>query len=366
MSPEKSVSRIIAYVDPTAIRDNLARVHAYAPRSRIMAVVKANAYGHGIIPVAKTLEECGVDALAVACLDEGLVLREAGIRSPLVILEGVLSAEEAMAAVAEHMVIVVHGAWQIELLKELPTSMPPQFWIKLDSGMNRLGFSCEGAAPLWAIVEQHPEWKFHGWMTHLACADQRESSMTPQQIARFNSALEGLPGERSIGNSAGLIAWTGARSDWIRPGLMLYGASPFPDQSAVDLGLRPAMEVKSRIIAVRDLAAGEPVGYGAAWTSTRPTRIGVVAAGYADGIRRTLSSGTPLLIGERRTSIIGRISMDMIVIDLHDTPEAQVGDEVVLWGRGLPAEEIASRAGTLAYELFCGLSNRIKYHYGEP
>lgn len=363
MSSDMSVPRIVADIDLAAIRHNLARVRAYAPRSRVMAVVKANAYGHGIIHVARTLEECGVDALAVACLEEGLVLRQAGISLAVVILEGPLSVEEALVAVRERMVIVVHSAWQIELMKSLSASMPPQFWIKLDSGMHRLGFPCEDAAELWAIIEQYPEWKFHGWMTHLACAELRENSMTPLQIGRFKGAVEGLPGERSIGNSAGMIAWPGARSDWVRPGLMLYGASPFPDRSAYDLALQPAMQVKSRVIAIRDLAAGEPVGYGATWTSTRPTRVGIVAGGYADGIRRALPSGTPLLIQGRRTSIIGRISMDMTMIDLHDAIEAKVGDEVVFWGAGLPVEEIASCAGTLAYELFCGLNCRVKHHY---
>lgn len=365
MSSNAPVSRIVADINLSAIRHNLARVRSYAPRSRVMAVVKANAYGHGIIPVARMLEDSGADALAVACLDEGLALREAGIRLPLILLEGVLSAEESQAAIAERMVVVVHAAWQIELLKELATSIPPQFWIKLDSGMHRLGFPCDDATALWSIVEQYPEWGFQGWMTHLACADQKENSMTPRQIARFKGALKGLPGELSIGNSAGLIAWPGARSDWVRPGLMLYGASPFSNQTAYDLALRPAMQVKSRIIAIHSLAAGEPVGYGAAWTSTRPTRIGVVAAGYADGVRRALPSGTPLLVNGQRASIIGRVSMDMIVVDLHGIPAARVGDDVVLWGKSPAVEEIASCAGTLAYELFCGLNNRVKYHYVE-
>ncbi|MCK9385919.1 MAG: alanine racemase [Nevskia sp.] len=355
------VPRVVAYVDHAAIRANLARVRAFAPRAKVMAAIKADAYGHGAVPIARTLVDAGVDALAVACFEEALTLREAHVQAPLVLLEGVLSPAEAELAASERLQVVVHSEWQLALLEGLPAGTPLSLWFKIDSGMHRLGFAPERASALHALVQAHPGWQLQGWMTHLACADDPEHPLTGQQIRCFEQATAGLPGARSIANSAGLIAWPQARADWVRPGLMLYGASPLPNKTGAELGLRPAMRLESRLIKIQDVEAGETIGYGGTYRCAERMRVGVVAVGYADGVHRVLPTGAPVLIRGTRVPIIGRVSMDMITVDLRTLPQAQIGDTVLLWGTGLPAEEVASWAGTLAYELFCGLTNRVHF-----
>lgn len=357
------VPRITATVDLSAIRHNLARVRELAPHSRVMAAIKADAYGHGAVPVAQALVQGGVDALAVACLEEALVLREAGIDTPIALLEGVLSLAEAELAARQRLQVVVHAPWQLQLLQQLPPTQPLQVWFKLDSGMHRLGFPPSAAPALSGLLQAQPAWRLQGWMTHLACADEVDHPMTAQQVAVFEQALQGLAGPRSIANSAGLLAWPQARADWVRPGLMLYGASPLPDKVGSDLGLRPAMRVESRLIAIREIEAGDSVGYGATFRATEAMRVGVVAIGYADGVHRILPNGAPVLVRGVRVPIIGRVSMDMIGVDLRALPQAQINDAVLLWGEGLPVEEVAKWAGTLAYELFCGLSQRVHRLY---
>lgn len=356
-------SRVTATVDLTAIRHNVGVVRALAPHSRIMAPVKADAYGHGAVPVARALENAKVDALAVASLAEALSLRDAHIQTPIALLEGVMSFEEAAQAVYEQLHIVVHDHWQIALLEKLPPSARLTLWFKLDSGMHRLGFPLADVPQLVAALQRHPGWSFAGWMTHFACADELENPFTAEQIRRFDDALQGIPGARSMANSAGLIGWPQARRDWVRPGLALYGCSPLPAMSAQQIGLRPAMQLDSRIIAVREYAAGEGIGYGQNYRCQRAMRIGVVAVGYADGIHRAFANGTPVLIRGARAQFAGRVSMDMITVDLQNVPSAEVGDAVTLWGHGLPAEEVAPWASTLAYELFCGLTRRVDFRY---
>lgn len=354
------IPRVTATVDLSAVRHNLAVVRRHAPAARVMAAVKADAYGHGAVPVSRALVAAGVDALAVACLEEALVLREAGLEVPIVLLEGILSADEAREALAQRLHIVAHDRWQLDLLDRLGEA-PAELWLKLDSGMHRLGFPLSEARALHADVRARPHWTLRGWMTHLACADETANPFTERQIAAFGQAMAGIPGPRSIANSAGLLAWPGARADWVRPGLMLYGASPLPERNATDLGLRPAMNVESRLISVREYAAGEGIGYGQTWRCPQRMPVGVVAVGYADGVHRALPSGTPVLIHGRRAPIVGRVSMDMISVDLRALPQARVGDAVRLWGDGLPVEEIAAAAGTLAYELMCGLTQRVRF-----
>lgn len=355
--------RVTATVDLSAVRHNLQRVREFAPQSKVMAAIKADAYGHGAVPVARALAEAGVDAFAVACLEEAVTLRDAGIATRIALLEGVLSAEEAEEAAQLELEIVIHDRWQLELLASLPTTTALSVWFKLDSGMHRLGFPLSEAPALQAALLARPNWCLQGWITHLACADDRDSAMTAAQIAAFDTAMANIPGPRSIANSAGLIAWPQARVDWVRPGLMLYGASPMPGTVGADLGLKPAMTVASRLIAVHEVPAGDTVGYGGTYICPEAMRVGVVAVGYADGVHRILPTGAPVLIHEQRVPIVGRVSMDMITVDLRSLPQAAVGDAVTLWGPGLPAEEVATWAGTLSYELFCGLTNRVHYHY---
>ncbi|WP_439640904.1 alanine racemase [Nevskia sp.] len=358
-----AIPRVTATVDLSAIRHNLGRVRALAPQSKVMAAIKADGYGHGAVPVARTLAEAGVDAFAVACLEEAVTLRDAGIGTRIALLEGVLSREEALEAAALGLEIVIHDRWQLELLAGLAFETPLAVWFKLDSGMHRLGFPLAEAGALLKAALAQPQWRLQGWITHLACADDLDSPMTAAQIDAFKATMAYLPGARSIANSAGLIAWPQARVDWVRPGLMLYGASPLPGRTAADLDLKPAMQVASRLIAVHEIAAGETVGYGATYRCPETMRVGVVAVGYADGVHRILPTGAPVLIHGVRVPMIGRVSMDMITVDLRALPQAAVGDPVILWGDGLPAEEVATWAGTLAYELFCGLTNRVHYRY---
>ena len=355
------IPRVTATVDLAAIRHNLEVVRRFAPASKIMAAVKADAYGHGAVAVARALDRA--DAFAVACLEEALVLREAGIDRPIVLLEGILSGGEAEEAAAEHLQIVVHDHWQLLLLDALGAK-PLSVWLKLDTGMHRLGFSPTTAAALHKFVLARPHWHFCGWMTHLACADELDNKFTDDQLQTFQQALGELPGERSIANSAGLIAWPGTRMDWVRPGLMLYGASPFAGKTAAELELQPAMNVDSRLIAIRDFEEGAGIGYGQTFRCPERMKIGVVAAGYADGVPRVLPTGTPVLVNGVRVPMVGRVSMDMISVDLRATPRARVGDSVRMWGDGLPVEEIAAAAGTLAYELMCGLTARVRRVHG--
>lgn len=363
--PFSYTPRVTATIDLAAIRHNLGRVRAYAPNSKVMAAIKADAYGHGAVQVSRALQQAGVDAFAVACLEEALVLREAGLDGAINLLEGVLSLQEAEEASRLRLQVVVHDFWQLQLLQSLPPQRPLTLWFKLDSGMHRLGFPLAAAPALYDAVQKRPDWQLAGWITHLACADETANPMNLRQLEAFSQALGPLPGPRSASNSAGLIAWPGARLDWVRPGLMLYGASPLPGKSAADLGLKPAMRVESRLIAVHQLEAGETVGYGATFRCPERMRVGVVAVGYADGVHRILPSGAPVLIHGQRVPMVGRVSMDMITVDLRELPQAVVGDTVTLWGGGLPAEEVASWAGTLAYELFCGLTNRVHFvHQG--
>lgn len=357
------IPRVTATVDLHAIRHNLACVRRWAPGSRVMAAVKADAYGHGAVPVARALEGAGVDMLAVACIEEAQVLREAHVRAPIALLEGVISADEAALAAYEGLHVVVHDFWQVDLLEAMPAESNVALWFKLDSGMHRLGFPLDAVPRLREVLRRHPAWRFQGWITHLARADETDVDTTPAQIAAFDAALRDVPGARSIANSAGLIAWPEARRDWVRPGLALYGASPLPGKTGAALGLRAALRLESRLLAVRTYEAGSPIGYGAAYVCPQRMPIGVVAVGYADGLHRSLRNGTPVLIGGRRVPLAGRVSMDMITVDLRGVPEAQVGDPVLLFGEALPAEEIAACAGTLAYELFCGLTNRVHFRY---
>jgi alanine racemase len=350
---------VSATVDTGALQHNLQVVRRRAPQSRVMAVIKANAYGHGLIAVARALELA--DAFAVARVDEGLMLRNVGIRKRTVLLEGVFDRQQLDAAAGAGFELVVHSAEQIELLRGAAGGARFKVWLKLDSGMNRLGF--KGAAFDAAVAALSALPQVQGpvnLFTHLASADTPELAATATQLARFAEATRSLPGERSIANSAGLLSFPEAQAHWVRPGLLLYGVSPFSGSIGADYGLKPAMTLHSHVIAVKDVAPGESVGYGGEWTAGRPTRLAVAAVGYGDGYPRSLASGSPVLVNDERAPLAGRVSMDMIGIDVTELSRApQVGDPVILWGAGLPVEEIAVWAGTIPYELLCGISQRV-------
>ena len=348
-----------AVVDSAALRHNLGTVRKTAPDSQVMAVVKANAYGHGLVEVARAL--AAADAFAVARLDEAVALRDAGLTHRIVLLEGVLHPDQLSVAAALRLETVVHCAEQLSLLEQASLDDPLRAWLKIDTGMHRLGFPPGDAAQVaerlmasGALAEPPV------FMTHLACADEPGEGMTHDQLTAFEVAVAGLPGDRSAANSAAILAYPESHMDWVRPGIMLYGVSPFETQCGEDLGLRPAMTLSSPLIAIKQVAAGGRVGYGATWTAAGATRIGIAAIGYGDGYPRCLgSSDTPVLLGGRRAEVIGRISMDMIAIDLSDVPDAGIGDEVTLWGPDLPVELLAARAGTIGYELLCGVTRRV-------
>ncbi len=356
-------SLIRAVIDAAALRHNLQQARRAAPDSRIMAVIKANAYGHGIVPAAKALAEA--DGFAVARLGEGLALRAAGLTNRILLLEGVFSADQLAAAAQARFELMVHSPEQLELLEALSGDAQVTAWIKVDSGMNRLGFRLEDFAAAYERLRRNA--RVHAdptLVTHLASADDRRDAKTPAQLAAFSDATAGLPGARSIANSAGVLAWPAARADWVRPGLMLYGVSPFPSGTGADLGLRPAMTLRTEVIALKQVRAGETVGYGGSWTAPRDTRMAVVAAGYGDGYPRSTESGTPVLVGGRRAPLIGRVSMDMITVDITDLPPVSVGDPVVLWGSEIPVEEIATHARAIAWDLLCGVSQRVQLEIG--
>ncbi len=331
-----------------------------APGSRVLAVIKANGYGHGIVTAARAL--AGADGFAVARLPEAVALREAGIAARIVLLEGVQDALELAAAAARGFEPFVHRIGQVELLERWRGPHLFRVWLKIDSGMGRLGFRPEEAMQAalrlaaCAGVAQPPL-----LATHLAEAEASGNAHTRAQLDRFTAVTRGLPGERSIANSAGLCAWPEARADWVRPGLMLYGLSPFPDRSGAELGLRPVMRFETCVIAVKTLARGDRVGYGGTWTAPAPARIAIAAAGYGDGYPRSAPSGTPVRVAGRQAALVGRVSMDMMAVDVTGHEGVDVGAPVELWGEALPAERIAAAAGTIAYELTCRVSRRVPF-----
>jgi alanine racemase len=351
---------IRASIDTAALRHNLGRVRDTAPDARVMAVIKANGYGHGLVPVARAL--AGSDGFAVARLEEGLALRAAGLEHTILLLEGVFDAEQLALAAAHRLELMVHSTEQLELLEGRAGSSSVTAWIKLDTGMNRLGFRAEQFASAYQRltrirnVESDPT-----LVTHLANADDREDPMTDGQLRRFAAATAGLPGARSIANSAALLGWPASRADWVRPGLMLYGLSPFAGDAGAALSLRPVMTLHTEVIAIKSVRPGETVGYGGVWRAPRETRMAVIAAGYGDGYPRSAPGGTPVLVNGVRAPLIGRVSMDMLTVDVTGLEGTATGDPVVLWGEGVPVEEVADRAGTIPYELVCGVSQRVHH-----
>jgi alanine racemase len=348
------------HLDLDAVKHNLAQVKRYAPNNKIMAVIKANAYGHGITRVARALEQA--DGLAVARVDEGVRLRKAGFKQPITVLQGFVCVDELLLLLAHRLDTVIHTPQQIAMLKQQdPDEFRLTAWLKMDTGMNRLGFKGGDFTTAYQALQSCPLVKQPiNLITHFANADDLLDDKTRRQLALFNDAVRGYPGERSIANSAGIMGWPNIVSDWVRPGLMLYGCSPFAGKSGAHFGLKPVMSLHSRLIAVKNVAAGESVGYSGTWTCQADTRLGVVSIGYGDGYHRHTRPGAPVLVNGRRVPLIGRVSMDMITVDLNAQPDAQPGDPVTLWGPGLPVEEIAHHADTIPYTLLCGITQRVQ------
>ena len=349
-----------ALIDLEALRHNLRRARQAASGAKVMAVVKANAYGHGILSAAQAFRQA--DAFGVARIDEGIQLREAGVESSIVLLSGVESAAELEDARRWRLQLVVHSEHQIAMLERAAAGTRLRVWLKVDTGMHRLGLDPVSLENSHArLLGARSAVDGVVLMTHLADADLPDSPRVHDQLAAFTACTEGIIAERSIANSGGLLGWAESRAEWVRPGIMLYGISPFADATGEDHGLRPAMTVETRLIAVNQVKRGERIGYGGTYTCKESMPVGVAAIGYGDGYPRHAPSGTPVLVEGVRCPLAGRVSMDLITIDLRPNPKAKPGDRVVLWGEGLPVEEIAAGAGTIAYELVCRMAPRVDY-----
>ncbi|HIF52197.1 MAG TPA: alanine racemase [Thiotrichaceae bacterium] len=351
-------SRVV--IDKQALQHNLQRVRELAPKSKIMAIVKADAYGHGLIRVAQTLHDA--DAFGVACLEEAEQLRAASIKNPIVLLEGPHKANDLSRIVELQLDIVIHNESQLQILEQANLDEPLQVWLKIDTGMHRLGFPVdkvnEALERLSNCSNVKPAPKL---MTHFAVANDKNNPLTQQQLELFNQLSKNSEAEKTISNSAAIINYPETHVDWIRPGLMLYGVSPMKEGRADEHGLKPVMTLESELISIQQLSKNDTVGYGATWKCPEDMPVGVIAAGYGDGFPRHAKSGTPILVNDVRCSLIGRASMDMLTVDLRNQPEARIGDRVVLWGESLPIEEIAQYAETIPYELMCGVHKRLEF-----
>jgi alanine racemase len=338
-----------ARLDLGALRHNVGIARRLAPKAGLLAVVKANAYGHGATTIARALQPL-VDALAVACLEEAKELREAGISLPILLLQGAFDASELQLAAQLGLWVTIENEHQLAWLEEASLPAPLQCWLKVDTGMNRLGVAPERAG----LIHQRLRSSANAIddvviYTHLASADDMNNSQTQRQLAAFDTLS--LNAARSAANSAGLLAWPEAHYDWVRPGYMLYGHSPMVLEHPATQSLQPVMTLTSAVISLRDVPTGGPVGYGGTWVAPRPSRIATVTIGYGDGYPRGAPNGTPVLVNGQRAALVGRVSMDMITVDVTHLPDTQPGDEVILWGVGLPLDEVAKYAGTIGYEL---------------
>ena len=348
---------LYAQINLAALRANLARVREKAPQTQVLAVVKANAYGHGLARVLPALEDA--DGLALVELDGAVQLRERHYTRRILLLEGFFEEGELAEIAQRRLATVVHGVEQLRILEAAVLSRPIEVFVKVNTGMNRLGFRPDEVADVCRRLASAPAVAALRLMTHFARADEDDGLEEP--LERFENACRGLPYPRSLANSAGIIRYPQVGGEYVRPGIMLYGASPFPYDTADMLGLKAVMTLRSEIIAVQDVKANETVGYGAQYTASRPHRVGVVACGYADGYPRHAPNGTPVLVGGRKVRISGRVSMDMITVDLSDVPGAGVGSPVVLWGEGLPVDDVAAAASTVGYELLCAVAPRVPF-----
>lgn len=356
----------LAQVNLSALKHNLSQVKKMAPRSQVMAVCKANGYGHGLVKVAQALDDA--DAFGVARIEEAFNLRAAGITKTIVLLEGFFEAKDIASLAVNHFQTVIHSEQQLLELEQaaenLSLDIPIKVWLKIDTGMSRLGIHIsqvdEFVSRLKACKLIHPDLVF---MTHLACADELNNDYNSQQLAVFKQATEGYSFSHSIANSAATMVFESARQYWVRPGIMLYGVSPIENETGLDRNLQPVMTLSSQLISVKTIDAGTFVGYGGTWQATEKTKLGVVAIGYGDGYPRHAKNGTPVLINGRIVPLVGRVSMDMITVDLGLHSQDKIGDKAILWGIGLPIEKVAASADTIPYEILCQLTSRVDWYY---
>ena len=354
-------------IDLAALRQNYL-IARHIHQGRALAVVKANAYGHGAIQCAQALSDTA-DGFAVALMSEALELRQAGITLPILVLEGCFDVQELKDACINHIWVAVHQASQINMFADC--NVPPasvHVWLKVDSGMHRAGFALSAVSDAHARLAACPAVASITLMSHFARADEPTESATDQQIKAFEHATQHLPGARSLSNSAGVLAWPSANKDWARPGILLYGANPLPAsyiEQHPHHTLLPVMCLESEVFAVKTLQPGEALGYGGTFIAEYPTRVGLVAIGYADGYPRSAPTGTPVAIDGQPSRLVGRVSMDMLNVDLTALPEAGIGSRVELWGRQIDINTVAQRANTIAYELLCNVKRVQRVYIGK-
>ncbi|QVL45536.1 MAG: alanine racemase [Methylophilaceae bacterium] len=346
---------IQATVSTSALQHNLNIVRQHAQAAKVMSVVKANGYGHGLMNVAHAL--ANTDAFATLNLSEAIDLREAGFEQDILLLEGAFDEEELRIAASFKISVVVHSAIQANLLQSITLSRPVNIYLKMNTGMNRLGFRPCDYLSIYQQLNDCKNVRHITLMTHFATADEEQGIAEP--LTRFKETIKSLNAPVSLANSATILRYPEAHANWVRPGIMLYGATPVSGTPATAYDLKPVMQLSAKIIAIQTLAIGESVGYGARFTATKETRIGVVACGYADGYPRHAPNGTPIAVNGRLTQTLGRVSMDMLFCDLTDMPEADIGAHVELWGTTVPVDAVAEASGTVGYELLCAVAPRV-------
>ena len=347
---------IVAHISEAALAHNLAQVRRYAPQSKVIAVVKANAYGHGLLNAAHGLK--ATDAFAVLNISEAIALRDVGYQHPILLLEGIFSAEEMALVDQYHLDIVVSHQAQLAWVIASRPNIPLRVFLKLDSGIHRLGFQPNHYSQALQQLASSANVREVILMTHFANADVVDGTDAAMHLV---GKVMPASFSRSLANSAAIVQQPHTHADWVRPGIMLYGATPVAEKPASSLGLKPVMTLQSGLIAVQEISAGESVGYGSLFTADKPTRVGIVACGYADGYPRHAPTGTPIAVAGRLTRTLGRVSMDMLAADITDIPEAVIGSSVELWGEQVPVDDVAQASGTIGYELLCAVTARVPF-----
>lgn len=352
----------IAKLSTNNLLHNLSVIKKKANHCRVIAMIKANAYGHGLRSTAKILE-AEVDSLGVASIDEAKALREIGIKIPIILMSGAFEIDDLIEAAIYNFQPVFHNFIQINWLKQLKLNQQLNIWLKIDTGMHRLGYDMADFEHVYEILSSNSQLNIVGIMSHLACADNYSHPLNHLQLNNFRSLIESKKNLKSIANSAAIFNFSNQLYDVVRPGLALYGISPIKNKTACELDLKPVMTLQTRLTSVRMIKADEAVGYNSIFIAKESMLIGVAAIGYGDGYPRTARNGTPVIVNGFKCQIIGQVSMDMIMIDLNNAVDPKIGDLVTLWGEGLPIEEVASCTNNIAYDLLCGVQHRVRFNW---
>ena len=342
---------------------NLEVIKKQSGNRKVIAMIKANAYGHGLRSVAMRLDG-KVSSFGVASVDEALALRKVGVKSSITLMSGAFEPEDLLIASEQDFPLIFHEQQQIDWLNKTKLSKPIKIWLKIDTGMGRLGFNVSKAREAYDALSNNKQViQPIGIISHLACAEEIDNPLNQTQIKEFKNFVKDLPGPKSLANSAAIFNFTDDLYDVVRPGLSLYGMSPIPNKTAKELNLKPVMTLQTKLVSVSQFRKDDHIGYGGRFICPEDMPIGVIAMGYGDGYPRTVQDGTPVLVNDKRCAIAGRVSMDMAMIDLRNCPSSQVGDPIILWGDGLPLEEIAPHTHNIPYDIICGVQQRVKFHW---